>query len=135
MIFMKKKDGSLQLCIDYHQLKKVTIKNIYPLPRIDDLFDKIKVAMVFSKIDLNSSYHQLRILEVESHKTAFRTRYGHYDFTVVPFGLTNAPIVFMSLMNGVFKTFLDRFILIFLDDIFIYSHTHEDHEGHLRQVL
>ena len=107
VIFVKKKDGSLRLCIDYRQLNKVTIKNRYPLPRIDDLFDQVKGASIFSKIDLKSGYHQLRIQEVDIHKTTFRTRYGHYEFMVVPFGLTIAPSVFMSLMNSVFHTYLD----------------------------
>ena len=114
---MKKKDGSLRLCIDYQQLNKVTIKKRYPLPRIDDLFDQLQGARVFSKIDLKSSYHQLRIVDSDIPKMAFRTRYGHYEFVVVPFGLMNTPTVFMSLMNGVFHTFLDRFMVVFLDDI------------------
>ena len=135
VIFVKKKDDSLRLCIDYRQLKKVTIKNRYPLPRIDDLFDQVKGARVFSKIDLKSGYHQLRIQEADVNKTAFRTRYGHYEFTVVPFGLTNAPSVFMSLMNGVFRTFLDKFVVFFLDDILVYSNSVEEHEQHLEQVL
>lgn len=113
-------------------MNKVTIKNRYPLPRIDDLFDQIKGAKVFSKIDLKSGYHQLRIVEADIHKTAFRTRYRHYKFTVMSFGLTNAPSVFMSLMNGVFRTYLDRFVLMFLDDILIYSKSMEEHEVHLK---
>ena len=100
-------------------MNKVTIKNRYPLPRIDDLFDQIKGAKVFSKIDLKSGYHQLCILDDDIHKTAFRTRYGHYEFTVVPFGLTNAPSVFMCLMNGVFHSYIDHFVLVFLDYILI----------------
>lgn len=135
VIFVKKKDGSLRLCIDYRQLNKVTIKNRYPLPRIDDLFDQVQGARIFSKIDFKLGYHQLRIREENIHKTAFRTRYGHYDFTVVPFGLTNAPSVFMSLMNNVFRTFLDKFIVVFLDDILVYSNSIEEHEQHLEQVL
>ena len=131
VIFVKKKDGSLRLCIDYRQLNKVTIKNRYPLPRIDDLFDQMKGAKIFSKIDLKSGYHQLRIQEADIHRTAFRTRYGHYEFTVVPFGLTNAPSVFMSLMNGVFRTYLDEFVIVFLDDILVYSKTLEEHKAHL----
>ena len=115
VIFVKKKDGSLRLCIDYRQLNKVTVKNRYPLPRIDDLFDQMKGARVFSKIDLKSGYHQLRIQEADIYRTTFCTRYGHYEFTVVPFGLTNVPSVFMSLMNGVFRTYLDQCVIVFLD--------------------
>jgi len=135
VIFVKKKDGSLRLCIDYRQLNQVTIRNQYPLPRIDDLFDQMKGATVFSKIDLRSGYHQLRVKDEDIPKTAFRTRFGHYEFVVVPFGLTNAPGVFMSLMNSVFRKYLDKFVQVFLDDILIYSRTHEEHEEHLRLVL
>ena len=135
VIFVKMKDGSVCLCIDYRQLNKVTVKNRYTLPRIDDLFDQMKGTQVFSKIDLKLRYHQLRIQEADIHRTTFRTRYGHYEFTVVPFGLTNAPSVFMSLMNGVFRTYLDQCVIVFLDDILIYSKTEEEHEVHLRQVL
>ena len=102
MLFVKKKDGTLQLCVDYRQLNKMTVKNKYPLPRIDDLFDQLKGSSVFSKIDLRSGYHQLRIKDTDVHKIAFRTRYGHYEFLVMPFGLTNAPTAFMDLMNHVF---------------------------------
>jgi hypothetical protein len=135
VIFIRKKDGSWRLCIDYRQLNKATIKNQYPLPRIDDLFDQMKGATVFSKIDLRSRYHQLRIKEDDIPKTAFKTRFGHYEFTVLPFGLTNAPGVFMSLMNGVFREYLDKFVQVFIDDILIYSRTTEEHDEHLRLVL
>ena len=121
MLFVKKKDGSLRLCIDYRQLNKVTIKNRYPPSRINNLFDQIKGATIFSKIDLKSGHHQLHIKEVDIHKITFQTHYGHYEFTVVPFGLMNAPSIFMCLMNGVFHSYLDRFLLMFLDDILIYS--------------
>jgi hypothetical protein len=135
VIFIQKKDGSWRLCIDYHQLNKATIKNQYPLPRIDDLFDQMKGAMVFSKIDLRSWYHQLWIKDDDIPKTAFKMRFGHYEFTILPFGLTNAPGVFMSLMNRVFREYLDKFIQVFIDDILIYSRTTEEHEEHLRLVL
>jgi hypothetical protein len=135
VIFIRKKDGLWRLCIDYHQLNKATIKNQYPLLRIDDLFDQMKGVTVFSKIDLRSGYHQLRIKEDDIPKTAFKTRFGHYEFTVLPFGLTNAPGVFMSLMNGVFREYLDKFVQVFIDDILIYSRMTEEHDEHLRLVL
>jgi hypothetical protein len=135
VIFIRNKDGSWRLFIDYRQLNKATIKNQYPLPRIDDLFDQMKGAMVFSKIDLRSGYHQLRIKEDDIPKTAFKMRFGHYEFTVLPFGLTNALGVFMSLMNGVFREYLDKFVQVFIDDILIYSRMMEEHDEHLRLVL
>ena len=121
--------------IDYCQLNKVTVKNRYPLPRIDDLFDQLQGAQWFSKIDLRSGYHQLRIRGEDIPKTAFRTRYGHYEFLVMSFGLTNALVAFMDLMNRVFRPYLDRFAIVFIDDILIYSMSREDHEDHLRSVL
>jgi hypothetical protein len=135
VLFVKKKDGTLRLCIDFGQLNKVTVKNKYPLPRIDNLFDQLKDAKIFSEIDLRSGYHQVRIKEEDTNKTTFKTRYGHYEFTVVPFGLSNAPVVFMYLMNGIFREYLDKFVIVFLDDILIYSKSEEEHEQHLRMVL
>jgi hypothetical protein len=134
-LFITKKDGSMRMCIDYRSLNEVTIKNKYPLPRIDDLFDQLQGAKYFSKTDLRSGYHQLRIKEANIQKTAFVTRYGQYEFTVMPFGLTNAPTFFMNLMNKVFLEELDKFVIVFIDDILIYSKSREDHEHHLRIVL
>ncbi|XP_070014109.1 uncharacterized protein [Nicotiana sylvestris] len=133
-LFVRKKDGSLRMCIDYRQLNKVTIKNKYPLPRIDDLFDQLQGATCFSKIDLWSGYHQLKIREQDIPKTSFRTRYGHFEFMVMSFGLTNAPTAFMDLMNRVFKPFLDSFVIVFIDDILVYYRSQEDHTGHLRAI-
>ena len=135
MLFVKKKDELIRLCIDYRELNKVTIRNKYPLPRIDDLFDQLPGAVVFSKIDLQSSYHQLKIKEGSIPKFAFHTRYGHYECIVMPFGLTNAPATFMDLMNRVFKEYLDKFVIVFIDDILMYSKTEEEHKEHLRLVL
>jgi hypothetical protein len=118
---VKKNDGTLRLCIDFIQLNKVNLKNKYHLPMIDDLFDQLKDENIFLKIDLRSRYHQVRIKEKYIRKSSFKTRYGHYEFTVVPFGLMNAPYVFMCLMNGIFRNYLDSFVIVFLDDILIYS--------------
>ncbi|GJZ66149.1 retrotransposon protein, putative, ty3-gypsy subclass [Tanacetum coccineum] len=135
ILFVKKKDRSFCMCIDYHELNKLTVKNRYPLPRIDDLFDQLQGSSVYSKIDLRSCYHQLRVREEHIPKTAFKTRYGHYEFQVMPFGLTNTPVVFMDLMNQVCKPYLDKFVIVFIDDILIYSKNKEEHEEHLKLIL
>ncbi|GJS84980.1 putative reverse transcriptase domain-containing protein [Tanacetum coccineum] len=127
VLFVKKKDGSFRMCIDYRELNKLIVKNRYPLPRIDDLFDQLQGSQFFSKIDLRSGYHQLRVHEDDIPKTAFRTRYGHFEFTVMPFGLTNAPAIFMDLMNRVCRPYLGKFVIVFIDDILIYSKTQEEH--------
>ena len=135
ILFVKKKDGSLRLCIDYRQLNWATIRNQYPLPRIDELFDQLQGSQVYSKIDLKSGYHQLKVRENDVSKTAFRMRYGHYEFLVMPSGLTNALVTFMDLMNRVFSPYLDKFVIVFIDDILVYSGSPEEHAEHLRTVL
>ena len=135
VLFGKKKDKTLRLCINYRQLNRVTIKNRYPLPRTDDLFDQLRGARVYSKIYLRTSYHQLRVRETDIPKTAFRTRYGHFDFTVMPFGLTNAPAAFMDLMHRVFQPYLYQFVIVLVDGILIYSQSEWEHEYHLSFVL
>jgi hypothetical protein len=132
---VKKKDGSLRLCMDFKKLNKVTIKNKYPFPRIDDLFDQLKNEKKFSKIDLRSGYLQVRIKEKDICKNSFITRYGIYEFTVFPFGLSNAPTVFKCLMNGIFREYLDKIVIVFLDDILIYYKSEEEYEKYLRMVL
>jgi hypothetical protein len=135
VLFVEKKDGTKRMCIDYRALNEVTIKNKYPLPRIEDLFDQLRGAGVFSKIDLRSGYHQLRIQPSNIPKTTFITKYGLYEYTVMSFGLTNAPVFFMYLMNSVFMDYLNKFIVVSVDDILIYSHNEEEHEEHLKMVL
>jgi hypothetical protein len=135
VLFVDKKDGTQQMCIDYRSLNKATIKNKYPLPRMEDLFDQMKGPSVFLKIDLRSGYHQLKIQESNIPKTTFRTRYGLYEYTVMSFGLTNVPAYFMYLMNKVFMEYLDKFVVVFINDILIFSKTKEEHERHLRLVL
>src|ERR1700736_6461478 len=135
ILFVKKKDGSLRMCIDYRALNKITIKNKYPLPRIEKLLDRLQCATIFSKIDLRSGYHQLRINDEDTDKTTFVTRYGSYKFLVMPFGLTNAPSVFMQMMNSVLAEYIDRFVIVFIDDILIYSNSEEEHHEHVRMVL
>ncbi|GJT49184.1 putative reverse transcriptase domain-containing protein [Tanacetum coccineum] len=135
VLFVKKKDGSFRMCIDYRELNKLTVKNRYPLPRIDDLFDQLQGSSIYSKIDLRSGYHQLKVQEEDIPKNAFRTQHGHYEFQVMSFGLTNAPAVFMDLMNRVCKPYLDKFVIVFIDDILIYSKSKKEHEEHLRQIL
>ena len=133
VLFVKKNDGSMRLCIDYRELIKVTIRNQYPLPRIDDLFDQLQGAKVFFKIDLRSGYHQLRVHDEDVSKTTFR--YGHFEFLVMLFGLTNTPAAFMDLMNRIFRPYLDQFVIVFIDDILIYSGSGEEHAEHLRIFL
>ena len=123
------------MCIDYRQLNRVMIKNRYPLPRIDDLFDQLKGTQVYSKIDLRTGYHELRVREADIPKTEFRMRYGHFEFIVMPFGLTNAPTTFMDLMHRVFQPYLDQFVVVFVDNILICFQFEEEHEDHLRIVL
>ena len=135
VLFVKKNDKTPRLCIDYLQLNRVTIKNQYPLPRIDDLFDQLRVDRVYSKIDLRTSYHHLRVREVDIPKTAFRMRYGHFKFIIMPFGLMNAPSAFIDLMHRVFQPYLDQFVVVFVNNILIYSQSEEEHEDHLRIVL
>ena len=135
VLFAKKNDKTLRLCIDYRQLNRGTIKNRYPLSRIDDFFDQLRGARVYSKIYLRTSYHQLRVMETDIPKTVFRTRYGHFEFTVMPFGLTNASATFMDLMHKVFQPYLDHFVVVFMDDILIYSQSEWEHEYHLRIML
>jgi hypothetical protein len=135
VLFAEKKDGTKRMCIDYHTLNSMTIKNKYPLPRIENLLDRLKKAKFFSKIDLRSGYHQMKIREQDIPKIAITARYGLYEFVLVSFRLTNAPAYFMNLINKVFMEELDRFVVVFIDNILIYYETAEEHEEHLRIVL
>jgi hypothetical protein len=135
ILFVKNKDVMMRLCIDFRKLNKVTIKNKYHFPRINYLFDQLRGVNIFSNIDLRYGYYHVRINEEEIRKNSFRTRYKHYEFTVVSFILSNAPVVFMCLMNAVFKSYLDMFVIVFLDDILIYSKYKEEHKNHLRMVM
>jgi hypothetical protein len=135
VLFVEKKDGTRRMCINYRALNEVTIKNKYPLPRIEDLFDQLRGASMFSKIDLRSGYHQLRIRPSDILKMTFITKYGLYEFTVMSFGLTNAPTFFMNLMNNVFMDYHDKFVVVFIDDILIYSQSEAEHADHLKMVL
>ena len=129
---LKKKDRSLRLCIDYRDLNDITVKNKYPLPHIDELFDQLQGAVVFSKLDVRQGYYQLRILEKDIPKTAFNSRYRHFEFAVMPVRFTNSPAAFMDLMYRIFKLYLDQYVIVFIDDILVYFKTLEDHEKHLR---
>ena len=135
MIFFKKNDGTLRLCIDFKELNKMTLKNKNPFPKIDDPFDKLQGSCVFSKMDIRFGYYQLRVKGEDILKTTFRTRYEHHECLVMPFGLTNALATFMDLMNIVIKPYLDQFMVVFIDDILVYSKNIEEHEKHLHVVL
>ena len=135
VLFVKKNDGTIRMCINYRQINQMTIKNKYLLLRIDQLFDQLKGAAYFLKIDLQSRHHQIRVRDQDVQKTAFRTRYGHYEFLVMSFDLTNAPTVFMALMSRVFAPYLDQFVIIFIDDILVYSKSEREHSHHLRIAL
>ena len=135
VLFVKKKDGSMRLCVDYRQLNKVTVKNKYPLLRINDLMNQLQGAVVFSKIDMRYEYHQIRVKEENIPKTAFRMRYGHYEFMVMSFGLTNAPAVFMDYMNRIFRPYVGKFVVVFIDDILIYSRTKKECKERFKVVL
>ncbi|GBG80459.1 hypothetical protein CBR_g30922 [Chara braunii] len=135
VLFVPKKEGELRMCIDYTGLNAITVKNAEPLPKIDDIFDRVQGCKYFSKIDLKSGYHQIEVHPDDQYKTAFRTRYGHYEFIVMPFGLTNAPATFQRCMNDLFRPWLDKFVVVYLDDILVFSKTLQEHQGHLRMVL
>jgi hypothetical protein len=135
VLFVEKKDGTKRMCIDYRALNEVTIRNKYRLPKLEDLFDQQREATMFSKIDMRSGYHQLRIQPSDILKTTFITKYGLYEYTVMYFGLKNVPAFFMNLMNSVFMDYLDKFVVVFIDDILIYSQSEREHVDHLKMVL
>ena len=135
MIFVPKENGQWRMCIDYRALNKITVKNRYPLPRIEELLDHLHGARYFSKIDLHSGYHQIRVREADIAKTAFVTRYGSFEYLVMPFGLYNTPATFQRIMSTILRDGLDKFVLVFLDDILIFSRTKEGHEQHIRMIL
>jgi len=135
ILFVKKKDGSFRLCVDYCELNKITKKNRYPLPLISGILDRLHTGKIFTKLDLRGAYNLLRICPGDEWKTTFRTRYGHFEYTVMPFGLTNAPAVFQHLMNDIFREYMDEFVVVYLDDILIFSKNQEDHDKNVRLVL
>ena len=135
VLFVKKKDGSLRLCVDYRALNAITVRDRYPLPLIDNLIDQLRVAVIFTALDLRGAYNLVRVRHGDEWKTAFRTRYGQYEYLVMPFGLTNAPAVFQRLMNDLFRDYLDQFVVVYLDDILVFSKRQEDHVEHVRIVL